>query len=97
MRWRGWMVPIVAAAALFISPAAAIAASASSDSVSGLEYVATSAQGRFVGIASGALPGAWWRERKKDGSEKEPVFIARSRSLAVSRSDSQNARIALRS
>ena len=59
MRWRGWMVPIVAAAALFISPAAAIAASASSDSVSGLEYVATSAQGRFVGIASGALPGAW--------------------------------------
>ena len=59
MRWRGWMVPIVAAAALFISPAAAIAASASTDSVSGLEYVATSAQGRFVGIASGALPGAW--------------------------------------
>ena len=59
MRWLGWTVPIVAAAALFISPAAAIAASASSDSVSGLEYVATSAQGRFVGIASGALPGAW--------------------------------------
>jgi len=59
MRWRGWMVPIVAAVALFISPAAAIAAPASSDSVSGLEYVATSAQGRFVGIASGALPGAW--------------------------------------
>ena len=59
MRWLGWMLPIVAAAALFISPAAAIAASASSDSVSGLEYVATSAQGRFVGIASGALPGAW--------------------------------------
>jgi len=59
MRWLGWMLPIVAAAALFISPAAARAATASADSVSGLEYAATSAQGRFVGIASGALPGAW--------------------------------------
>jgi hypothetical protein len=55
-----WMVvPIVAAAALIISPAAAVAATTSSDSVSGLEYAATSAQCRFVGIASGALPGAW--------------------------------------
>jgi hypothetical protein len=59
MRWHGWMVPILAAAALFISPTAAKAATASSDSISGLEYAATSAQGRFVGIASGALPGAW--------------------------------------
>jgi hypothetical protein len=59
MRWLGWMVPIVAAAALFISPAAAIAATTSPDSVIGLEYAATSAQGRFAGIASGALPGAW--------------------------------------
>ena len=59
MRSPGWMVPIVAAAALFIGPAAAIAAATSSDSISGLEYAATSAQGRFVGIASGALPGAW--------------------------------------
>jgi hypothetical protein len=59
MRWRGWTVPIVAAAALFISPASAIAATTSPDSVSGLEYAATSTQGRFVGIASGALPGAW--------------------------------------
>ena len=58
MRWRGWVVPIVATAALFINPAAAIAAT-SSDSISGLEYAATSTQGRFVGIASGALPGAW--------------------------------------
>jgi len=58
MRWLGWMVPIVAAAALF-SPAAAIAATTSSDSISGFEYAATSTQGRFVGIASGALPGAW--------------------------------------
>ena len=59
MRWLGWMVPIVAAAALFISPAAAIAATTSPDSVIGREYAATSTQGRVVGIASGALPGAW--------------------------------------
>ena len=58
MRWLRWMVPVLAAAALFISPAAAIAAP-SSDSVSGFEYAATSTQGRFAGIASGALPGAW--------------------------------------
>jgi len=59
MRWRGWTVPIVAAAALVISPAAAMAAPAASDSVSGLEYAAATTQGRFVGLASGALPGAW--------------------------------------
>jgi len=59
MRWRGWMVPIVAAAAMVISPAVAMAATRSPDSVSGLEFAATSTQGRFVGIASGALPGAW--------------------------------------
>jgi hypothetical protein len=60
MRWHGWMVPIVAAAAaLCTGPAAAMAATTSTDSISGLEYAATSAQGRFAGIASGALPGAW--------------------------------------
>ena len=60
MRWHGWMVPVLAAAAaLFTGPAAAMAATTSSDSISGLEYTATSAQGRFAGIASGALPGAW--------------------------------------
>jgi hypothetical protein len=59
MRWLGWTFPIVTAAALFISPAAAVAAATSSDLISGLEYAATSTQGRFVGIASGALPGAW--------------------------------------
>ena len=59
MRWLGWMVPIVAAAALVTGPASAIAVTTSSDSISGLEYAATSAQGRFAGIASGALPGAW--------------------------------------
>ena len=54
------MVPVLAAAAaLLTGPAAAIAATTSTDSISGLEYAATSAQGRFAGIASGALPGAW--------------------------------------
>jgi hypothetical protein len=60
MRWLGWMFPILAAAAaLFISPASAIAATTYSDSISGYEYAATSTQGRFAGIASGALPGTW--------------------------------------
>ena len=60
MRWLGWMFPILAAAtALFISPASAIAATTYSDSISGYEYAATSTQGHFVGIASGALPGVW--------------------------------------
>jgi hypothetical protein len=60
MRWHGWMIPVLAAsAALLTGPAAAIAATTSTDSMSGLEYAATSAQGRFAGIASGALPGAW--------------------------------------
>ena len=54
------MCPVLAAAAaLVISPASAIAATTSSDSISGYEYAATSTQGRFAGIASGALPGAW--------------------------------------
>jgi hypothetical protein len=60
MRWHRWTVPVLAAAAaLLTGPAAAIAATTSTDSISGLEYAATSAQGRFAGIASGALPGAW--------------------------------------
>jgi hypothetical protein len=60
MRWPGWMCPVLAvAAALFISPASARAAPSFADSISGYEYAATSAQGRFVGLASGALPGAW--------------------------------------
>jgi hypothetical protein len=60
MRWLGSMFPVLAAAAaLFISSASAIAATTFSDSISGYEYAATSTQGRFVGVASGALPGAW--------------------------------------
>ena len=54
------MCPVLAAAAaLFISPASAIAATSFSDSISGYEYTATTVQGRFAGLASGALPGAW--------------------------------------
>jgi hypothetical protein len=60
MRWRGWMFPVVAAAAaLLISPVSARATTTYPDSVSGYEYAATSTQGRFAGIASGALPGGW--------------------------------------
>jgi len=60
MRWFGWMFLILAAAAaLFISSGSAIAATTYSDSISGYEYAATSTQGQFIGIASGALPGAW--------------------------------------
>jgi hypothetical protein len=60
MRWLGWMCPVLAAAAaLFLSPAAAGAATSFSDSISGYEYAATSTQGHFAGLASGALPGAW--------------------------------------
>jgi hypothetical protein len=54
------MCPVLAvAAALFIGPASAIAATSFSDSISGYEYAATSTQGHFAGLASGALPGAW--------------------------------------
>ena len=62
MRWFGRAVPILAAAgALVVTPASAMAATATtySDSVHGLEYTATFTQGRFAGTASGALPGAW--------------------------------------
>src|SRR5262245_12903241 len=59
MRWRGGQVAGMAGGALLTCPAAAIAAPTFPDSVSGLEYAATPAQGRFVGVASGALPGVW--------------------------------------
>jgi hypothetical protein len=40
-------------------PVAAAAARRYSDRVEGYEYFATSTDGRFVGIARGALPGGW--------------------------------------
>jgi hypothetical protein len=62
MRWFGRAFPILAAAvALVVTPASAIAATATtySDPIGGFEYTATSTQGSFAGAASGALPGPW--------------------------------------
>ena len=62
MRWFGRVFPILAAAvALVVTPASAIAATATtySDPIGGFEYSATSTQGSFAGAASGALPGPW--------------------------------------
>jgi hypothetical protein len=64
MRWLGRAFPILAAAvALAVTPASAIAATATatvySDAISGFEYTATSTQGSFAGAASGAVPGPW--------------------------------------
>lgn len=42
-----------------VVPAAAAAATSYSDTVSGYEYYATSTDGKFMGSASGALPGSW--------------------------------------
>jgi hypothetical protein len=41
------------------TPAGALAAQTYSDTISGHEYYATSTDGRFAGVASGALPGEW--------------------------------------
>ncbi|HEX7269604.1 MAG TPA: hypothetical protein VF256_19570 [Streptosporangiaceae bacterium] len=62
MRWfRGAFLILAAAVALVVTPASAIAATATtySDPIGGFEYTATSTQGSFAGAASGALPGAW--------------------------------------
>jgi hypothetical protein len=60
MRWLGWMVPVLAAAAAVVmGPGSAAAAATYADSISGHEYAATSTRGSFAGIAPGALPGAW--------------------------------------
>jgi hypothetical protein len=60
MRWFGRAFPILAAAvALALTPAAAIAATAYSDPISGFEYTAAATQGSFAGAAVGALPGPW--------------------------------------
>jgi hypothetical protein len=60
MRWFGRALPILAAAAaLALTPASAIAATAYSDPISGFEYTAAATQGSFAGAAVGALPGPW--------------------------------------
>ena len=84
------MIPVLAAAAaLSTGPAAAMAATTSTDSISGLEYAATSAQGRFAGIASGALPGAWseaWGHaavaRLFDGSDRPDAIFCGNDQIA---------------
>ena len=40
-------------------PASSLAAQTYSDTVGGYEYYATSTDGKFAGIAAGALPGSW--------------------------------------
>ena len=47
------------ALAITVWPAPAAAATTYADSVSGVEYWASSTQGRFTGVASGQLPGVW--------------------------------------
>jgi hypothetical protein len=56
---RRLIILLVAALALLVVPATAAAAQTYSDTISGHEYAFTSTDGRFAGIASGALPGTW--------------------------------------
>jgi hypothetical protein len=58
MNIRAFLIAAIAAAAMCL-PTAALAARASSDTISGYEYYATSTDGRFAGTAAGTLPGAW--------------------------------------
>jgi hypothetical protein len=54
MRWLGWMIPaLAAAAAVIMGPGSVAAAATYPDSVSGFEYAATSIQGRFADAALG--------------------------------------------
>jgi hypothetical protein len=54
------MLLVVALAALALcAPVGALAAQTYNDTISGIEYFATSTEGRFAGTAAGALPGNW--------------------------------------
>jgi hypothetical protein len=55
---RAVLVLAFAAAALLV-PATAVAAGTYSDTVTGVEYFATSTDGKFAGSASGSLAGTW--------------------------------------
>jgi hypothetical protein len=55
---RALLIAALIAAAVVV-PAAALAARTSSDTIVGYQYYATSTDGKFVGAASGALPGSW--------------------------------------
>ena len=53
-------LPVLAFAVLALCvPVQALAGQTYGDSISGLEYFATSTDGRFAGSATGALPGTW--------------------------------------
>src|ERR671937_2218561 len=52
-------VAVALAALVALSPSAAPAATAYSDSITGTEYFFTSTEGRFAGKAYGDLPGYW--------------------------------------
>jgi hypothetical protein len=53
------MVVSLLAALVLGTPAAGSAAQSVSDTISGLEYFATSTHGKFLGTADGTLPGGW--------------------------------------
>lgn len=56
---RRSIILLAAALAFLVTPAAAAAAQTYGDTISGYEYAFTSTDGKFAGIASGALPGSW--------------------------------------
>ena len=58
--WRAGFAGAVVVVALLAGAGAAVAATYS-DTIRGIEYFATSADGRFAGTASGARPGEWMR------------------------------------
>jgi len=57
---RRWIfVALAAVVALVLAPGWALATTAYTDQVKGLEYSATSTVGKFAGTARGDLPGTW--------------------------------------
>lgn len=59
MTARAWALVFFLVTAMTLAAVPATAATTYSDTVSGVEYWATSTQGRFAGSASGSLPGYW--------------------------------------
>ena len=56
---RTSLIALAIAAVVVVSPGAAPAATAYTDTISGGEYFFTSTEGRFAGKAAGDLPGYW--------------------------------------
>lgn len=59
MQRRRWVLLVSVGVLALVSPAAASATQAYSDTIRGQEYFFTSTDGRFAGGASGDLAGAW--------------------------------------